>query len=186
MKTVFAIAATAATFAATPALADAPVGPRVEVLAGYDKVSADLGNGLSLSRDGAAFAANLGYDVALGSVISAGVDAEVGVSTTKFTYADATNNLRIKAGRDLYVGGRLTAAVSPAVNLYAKVGYTNARLSGTLNGVNDAAHYDGIRLGAGAQVALMGPVYGLLEYRYSNYEADVTRNQILAGVGFRF
>ena len=51
MKTVFASAATAATFAATPALADSPVGPRVEVLAGYDKVSADLGNGLSLSRE---------------------------------------------------------------------------------------------------------------------------------------
>ncbi len=186
MKTVFAIAATAATFAATPALADAPVGPRVEVLAGYDKVSADLGNGISLSRDGAAFAANLGYDVALGSVISAGVDAEVGVSTTKINYTVGATAGQTKAARDLYIGGRLTAAVSPTVNLYGKVGYTNARLTDEFGGTKVSGNGDGVRLGVGAQVALSGPVYGLLEYRYSNYEANMTRNQVLAGVGFRF
>ena len=33
----------------------------------------------------------------------------------------------MKAGRDLYAGGRVNFAVSPTANLYVKGGYTNAR-----------------------------------------------------------
>jgi len=29
-------------------------------------------------------------------------------------------------------------------------------------------------------------MYGKVEYRYSNYEADVTRHQALMGVGVKF
>ena len=31
-----------------------------------------------------------------------------------------------------------------------------------------------------------GPLYGALEYRYSNYEANLSRHQVLAGIGYRF
>jgi len=182
MKTVFALAATALALAATPALADAPVGPRIEALAGYDKVSADVGGGLSLSRDGFGFALNVGYDFALSSSVSAGIDAEVGDSTTKLEDVTVT----VTTGRDLYVGGRLTAAVTPSINVYAKAGYTNARLTATSGGLSASENGDGVRLGLGTQIAFSGPFYGLVEYRYSNYESDVTRNQVMAGVGLRF
>lgn len=181
MKTAFAIAASALALAATPALADAPAGPRVEVLAGYDKVSVDLG-GASVSRDGFGFGLNVGYDLAVSQSVSAGIDAEVADSSTKFR--DGTDTL--SANRDLYIGGRLSVAVSPAFNLYGKVGYTNARLTLNSGGTKVSDNGDGVRFGIGGQANLTGNVYGLVEYRYSNYEGDFSRNQVLAGVGARF
>lgn len=182
MKTVFAIAASALALAATPALADAPAGPRVEVLAGYDKVSADLGGGVSMSRDGFNYGLNLGYDLAVSQSLSAGIDAEIADSTAKLTVGTTT----VKAARDLYIGGRLSVAVTPAVNVYGKVGYTNARLTAEDATTKDGENFDGVRFGIGAQANLSSNVYGLVEYRYSNYEQGGSRNQVLAGVGARF
>ena len=96
------------------------------------------------------------------------------------------NRAVVSTGRDLYVGARVTAAVNPKLNLYGKVGYTNARIKGEINGFKDAANGDGVRFGLGAQLGLGGNTYGLVEYRYSNYESDVSRNQVLAGLGLRF
>ena len=69
--------------------------------------------------------------------------------------------------------------------IYAKAGYTNARASVTGFG---GANFDGIRAGAGveshARQQLADSVRA--EYRYSNYEADLSRNQGVIGLGFRF
>ena len=131
-----------------------------------------------------------------------GVDLEASDATTRrkesingiVDGSDVDGSAKISAGRDLYAGARLTVAASDKVNVYFKAGYTNARLkasvAGTIDGVSgsisDAANGDGVRLGAGAQFAIRGNTYLGLEYRYSNYEADVTRNQLAATVGFRF
>jgi outer membrane immunogenic protein len=45
---------------------------------------------------------------------------------------------------------------------------------------------DGLRLGAGIEFALGRGAYAKTEYRYSNYEGGVTRNQVITGLGFRF
>ena len=47
-------------------------------------------------------------------------------------------------------------------------------------------NYNGVRASVGAQVRVSGPLYGALEYRYSNYEANLSRHQVLAGIGYRF
>ena len=45
---------------------------------------------------------------------------------------------------------------------------------------------DGVRVGAGLQYAIGGKSYVGGEYRYSNYEADVSRHQLALTVGTRF
>ena len=182
-KILFAsAAASAALLSATPALGqDAPAavsGPRVEAVIGYDRVRA------AGEKDGGAlFGIGAGYDLAVGNGVSLGADVEATESTQKEGDEDIA---QVKAGRDLYAGGRATFAVSPNANLYVKGGYTNARFKATDGEVTDAANFDGFRLGAGGQYGLGGKAYVGGEYRYSNYEAGLTRHQVALTVGTRF
>ena len=181
-KILFATAASAAFFAATPALAQdgatAPVGPRVEALVGYDRVKA-----LGEKDGGALFGIGAGYDFAVGPTVSLGADVEATESTQKEGDEDIA---QVKAGRDLYAGGRVSFAVSPTANLYLKGGYTNARFKAT-DGVDTVAeNFDGFRLGAGGQLTLTGKAYVGAEYRYSNYQDGLSRNQVALTVGTRF
>ncbi|MFM6829077.1 MAG: porin family protein [Novosphingobium sp.] len=188
MKKISIALAAVAAAAASPAFAEAPSGVRTEVLVGWDRVSLDLGDfGLgTYNEDGVGFALGLGYDIPTAGSVAFGVDAEVSDSTTKYEFTDGVDRVSLSTGRDLYAGARVTAAVNPKLNLYGKVGYTNARIKGTVNNTSESANGDGVRLGLGAQLGMGGNSYGLVEYRYSNYEAGFSRNQVLAGFGLRF
>ena len=181
-KILFATAASAAMLAATPAFAQdagpAVAGPRVEALIGYDRVK------LGGEKDGGLlFGIGAGYDFAVGNGVSLGVDVEASESTQKEGDADIA---QVKAGRDLYAGGRLSFAVSPAANLYVKGGYTNARFKATDGEDTYSANADGFRIGAGGQHSIGGKAYVGGEYRYSNYEAGLSRHQVALTVGTRF
>jgi outer membrane immunogenic protein len=179
-KILYATAATAAVLGATPALAQAsaaPAGPRIEAVVGYDRVKA-----LGEKDGGALLGIGAGYDFAVGSGVSLGADVEATESTQKESGGGAS----VKAARDLYAGGRVSFAVSPSANLYLKGGYTNARFKAD-DGVDSfAENFDGYRLGAGGQLAISGKAYVGGEYRYSNYEHGLSRNQVALTVGTRF
>ena len=181
-KILFATAASAAFLAATPALAQdaaqAASGPRVEAVIGYDRVRFD-----GEKDGGALFGVGAGYDFAVGTGVSLGIDAEATESTQEIGDEDFA---QVKAGRDLYAGGRATFAVSPVANLYLKAGYTNARFKATDGEDSYAENADGFRLGAGGQYGIGGKAYVGGEYRYSNYEAGLTRHQVALTVGTRF
>jgi outer membrane immunogenic protein len=174
------LAALSATAAATPAFAQsAPVvGPRLEGFAGYDRINYD-----GTKDGGAMFGLGVGYDMPVTSALSLGVDAEADISAAK---KEVLPGEEVKPGRDLYAGGRATMAVSPTANLYVKGGYTNAKFKydGSLG--TDSTNLDGYRLGVGGQMGVGGKAYVGAEYRYSNYEQDVTRNQVVATIGTRF
>ena len=185
-----ALAATAA-LSATPAFADVQSGFRAEGLLGYDEISVDLteydlGNP---SEGGFAYGVGLGYDFAVSEKAALGIDLEFADSSTNIEYDDGVEAVGVSAGRDLYVGARATFAVGDSVNLYAKAGYTNARLNAFYNDgvtfISESDNGDGIRAGVGAQLNL-DKLYVFTEYRYSNYEAGISRNQGMAGIGFRF
>jgi len=181
-KILYAAAVTAAVLGATPALAQgapvAPSGPRVEAIVGYDRVKA------AGEKDGGVlFGIGAGYDYAVGNGVAIGADLEATDSTQKEGDADVA---QVKAGRDLYAGGRVTLAVSPAANLYVKGGYTNARFKATDGEDSASENFDGFRLGAGGQLAISGKAYVGAEYRYSNYEKGLSRNQVALTVGTRF
>ena len=181
-KILFASVASVAFLAATPAVAQdtaaAIAGPRVEALIGYDRIRVD-----GEKDGGALFGIGAGYDFAVGNSVSLGIDAEATESTQQEGDEDIAE---VKAGRDLYAGARATFAVSPNANLYIKGGYTNARFKASDGEATYAENADGFRLGGGGQLGIGGKAYVGGEYRYSNYEAGLSRHQVALTVGTRF
>jgi outer membrane immunogenic protein len=195
MRKLLVVASLAAASIAAPAFAQDSGSPsftgfRVEGLAGWDRPHTS-GN----HSDGLLYGVGAGYDYQAGRMVI-GVEGEASDSTAKrcFVGVDATGDrLCTKAGRDLYVGGRIGAVVAPTTLLYAKAGYTNARVNTDYTGVagglasfNARDNLNGFRVGAGVQQSLGGNAYVKAEYRYSNYEHNYDRNQVVAGFGFRF
>jgi outer membrane immunogenic protein len=174
---------------AAPASAATVSGGRVEAIVGWDHGSIsldDFGIDDSVNADGILFGIGAGYDFAVSDAASVGIDLEASESTADLEAGDV-DDTRISVGRDLYVGGRATFAVSSAANLYVKAGYTNARLKiSDDNGFSASENGDGFRGGFGAQFMIGSNAYIGAEYRYSNYEADVSRHQVAGTLGFRF
>lgn len=192
MKKLLAFAAVStAALAATPALAQtgvaaAPAGPRVEAIVGYDRVKvdfSDFGANDSIKDTGLVYGVGAGYDVPLNGSVSVGADVEATGSTAK---RDFGVDSELKTGRDLYAGGRVSFGIADNSNVYVKAGYTNLRVKGEVAGVSESENLDGYRLGGGAQFGLGGNAYVGGEYRFSDYEDDVSRHQLVATVGTRF
>lgn len=177
-----------------PAAAQDPApfsGLRVEGLVGYDTTDVE-----DEGADGVVYGAQLGYDFQSNGAVF-GIEGEVSDSTVDECVSGVSlpgDTLCARAGRDLYVGGRVGAAVSERVLLYGKAGYTNGRVrldyeDGTAATAADfdvGENLDGVRAGAGIEFALGPNSYAKTEYRYSNYEQGFDRHQVVAGFGFRF
>jgi outer membrane immunogenic protein len=192
-KFAFAAALLAGTIA-TPALAqDNPNlgGFHVDGIVGWDRSSIQ-----NEHANGVTYGVGAGYDFRSGNAIF-GVEAEASDSTADRSVTGAViagDSLRVRAGRDLYVGGRVGFGVGSNSLVYAKAGYTNARFradydDGTAATVNDftqRTNLDGIRAGVGAQIGVGSRAYLRTEYRYSNYQDGVDRHQVVGGFGVRF
>ncbi|WFL76726.1 outer membrane beta-barrel protein [Altererythrobacter arenosus] len=214
------LAAGSALTIAAPAMAQDTdgsfTGPRVEALVGYDVMQAgssvdDDGNDNNdQDIDGVSYGVGIGYDFDLGSAV-VGLEGEWVDSSAKTEFDNGDFEGfgfgRVDAGRDLYLGARIGAKVQPDLLLYAKGGYTNAKLNVLSNdGVTELSQdfdLDGWRAGAGVEYAMNPNTFIKLEYRYSNYQegevdfdgdlpdserfdVDLDRHQVMAGVGFRF
>jgi outer membrane immunogenic protein len=166
------VAAAAAAFAATPALAQdaAPAfsGGHIEAIAGLDSI-----HGAGDSETGIAFGIAGGYDIRKNGAVF-GIELEAADSTV--------SNSGVSASRDLYAGLRVGGVVGEHALLYAKAGYTNARASFAGTGVN----FDGFRAGGGVEWAIGAHLSIRGEYRYSNYEDGLSRHQGVMGLGYRF
>jgi outer membrane immunogenic protein len=179
----------AASIPASAQTAAAPSGPRVEALVGYDALRVDLqdfGVDEKLKDNDLFYGIGAGYDFPVGTGLSAGIDVEATDSNNKADFDDGEENAEIRTGRDLYAGGRITMPIASGINVYAKAGYTNLKIKGEASGIDDSVNLDGVRLGAGTQFELGRNAYVGGEYRFSNYENDVTRHQVAAKVGLRF
>lgn len=199
---LFTASALAALAFASPAMAQEDpddssfTGPRAEAIVGWDKVDTDVPG--SDSKDGVVFGGAVGYDFQTGGAVI-GFEGEATGATTR----DSSTGLvvpgdayRVKAGRDLYVGGRVGFVAGDKALIYAKGGYSNARVntrytSGTTV-TEDHDDLDGWRAGAGVEIKLGGNVYAKGEYRFSKYNdidatnVDLKRHQVVGGVGIRF
>ena len=183
LATAFAAPAMAQDSAAGPF-----TGPRIEGIVGWDRIQ-----GSGDKSDDVMYGVAAGYDVQAGGAVIGG-EVEYSDSDNRACGGAATvANPRIclKAGRDLYVGGRVGTVVGTSTLLYAKAGYTNADAKFTANDGTDEvtldkAHLDVVRVGAGVEHKFGANTYVKAEYRYSNYEQGLERHQALAGVGFRF
>jgi outer membrane immunogenic protein len=206
MKLVYSAAAIAASLAATPAFAQEFGGPRIEARIGWDSV--DLGvdiDGEGTFDEGAStvsYGAEAGYDLSFGSAILgayAGVDfANAEVCDEVFGDDEAC----ISAERNITVGARAGFAVTPEALIYAKAGYSNGRVRASyddfgdiIDAIEESESRSGHHIGVGAELAFGPNFYGKAEYvrtNYSDFDVDATttgsikRNQVLAGIGFRF
>lgn len=192
----YLIAALMAGALATPAFAqDAPPtdwsGFRIEGLVGYD--SAEINGN---DDGGVLYGVGAGYDFQLGGLVF-GIEGEASDSTNRGCiddFATAGDSLCAITGRDIYVGGRMGAAVGRNILLYGKAGYTNARIrvvydDGTAGGASNFSvgeNLDGVRVGLGAQFGIGGNAYIRTEARYSNYEGGGDRGGVVGAFGFRF
>jgi len=198
MRFLIASAMLATAAIATPALAqDAPApttdkpfqGFSITAITGIDGTSA-LGD----NATGVMYGGQVGYDLQSGKAVF-GVEAEAAGASTKYCVSPtATTRFCDKAGRDLYVGGRVGYVVGKSTMIYAKGGYTNARDTVTYtdsvtpaNNSRGAGNQDGWRAGVGVETKLGTNLVAKAEYRYSNYSnSDYSRNQGVVGLGFRF
>ena len=209
------------------ASAEAPGGPRVEALAGWNSISTDQ---TSSDANGATFGLRLGYDQPLGSDLSIGIDAEgskiTGKQTSRIlvpvpsipsgpfgppTTGTQTFNaydVHTRMGRNLYLGGRISLSLSSRIGLFATVGYANQRLkscgeragsdlcsgSGPVSpippflplNIRHSVNVDGVRFGGGAMLTLSRGLFANVEYRHAEYSNNVSGNQIVSGLGWRF
>lgn len=223
MKTFLTIlAAGTAMAAATPALAqDDPStsfsGLRVGAEVGYDHIRSgssvdnDTTRNLKQSIDGVEYGAVVGYDVPVGERLRVGAEASYAGSSASWDNNNGVPNTfnlgRVKADRDIYVGGRIGYVASPRTMLYVKAGYTNQRygLEGTdgTTSLSQRLDTDGYRVGAGVEYAISKNGYIGAEYRYSHYgkgefdfngstpdssrfNIDTDRHQVVATIGYRF
>ncbi|TKD51506.1 outer membrane protein [Sphingomonas baiyangensis] len=218
MRYAIAAALVASSALAAPAFAQdvnpALTGPRVGVIGGYDGIrpgsseDSDI-DGDDQTVDGFVYGVDAGYDVAIGGFV-VGAELELSDSTGKVETDRRNPNTfgfgEVSTGRDIYLGARVGALATPNTLVYAKGGYTNARLN-VLGGdgttvLDENFELDGWRAGAGVEQAIGTNTYAKLEYRYSNYSnanfeffdgattsdfsIDTDRHQVVAGVGIRF
>jgi outer membrane immunogenic protein len=193
-KLIFTAALLAAATAASPALAqDAePVGGfHIAAIAGYDAPDGDVDD-----ASGVVYGVGLGYDFNIGNVF-VGPEAELTTSSTDECATGinrAGDQLCLDAGRDIYIGARIGTQVGRNARIYVGGGYTNAEIGLTYDAnlagnTGDFAltdELDGFRLKAGGELDLGRNAFVRAEYRYSNYEDDLDRHQVVGGIGLRF
>lgn len=156
MKKIMFAVAAALGVMATPAMAEDFQGPRLEVTAGAD----DVRNGVDPTD--ITYGAAVGYDHQFGKVV-------VGVEATAANVFDRA---------DLGVGARLGYVVNENVLAYTRVGYSNLDLG--------RRSVDGLTVGGGLEVNVVGPVFAGAEYRYTDFEAGLGRHGGVLRVGVRF
>jgi outer membrane immunogenic protein len=157
MKKLIAIAALATAALSTPAMASEFAGPRIEVTAGADEVR----NGVDPTD--IAYGAALGYDLQFGKVV-------VGAEATAANVFDRA---------DLGAAARLGYTLNKNVLAYTRVGYTKLERSAT-------AKVDGLTVGGGLEVKLIGSTFAKAEYRYTDFDGNLGRHGGLVGFGLRF
>ena len=157
MKKLIALAALATAAFASPAMASDFAGPRLEVTAGADEVR----NGVDATD--IAYGAALGYDLQFGKVV-------VGAEATAANVFDRA---------DLGAAARLGYTLNKNVLAYTRVGYTKLERSAT-------AKVDGLTVGGGLEVKLIGSTFAKAEYRYTDFDGNLGRHGGLVGFGLRF
>jgi outer membrane immunogenic protein len=201
MKKIIAVSAVAlaASFAAPAMAQDAGVafdGPYVAAMAGYDNINIEtpIGSG---SDDGILFGGVVGFDKNINGVVL-GVEGEYADSNVKESVENVLtlgDRASLKTGRDLYAGIRLGGEIVPGFLIYAKGGYTNAKVKASYEDANvlvtGSDRLEGYRLGAGVETNVSG-FLARLEYRYSDYGhyentgLQPDRHQVAALIGYRF
>jgi outer membrane immunogenic protein len=169
MKKLIALAALVTAAFASPAMASDFAGPRIEVTAGADDVTGGV------DPTDVTYGSVLGYDLQVGKVV-------IGVEATAANVFDRA---------DLGAAARLGYTLNKNVLAYSRVGYTNLERPQTCAGTRPVvcratSNLEGLTLGGGLEVKLVGSTFVKAEYRYSDFDGGIGRHGGLVGFGLRF
>jgi outer membrane immunogenic protein len=156
MKKLIALAALVTAAFASPAMASDFAGPRIEVTAGADDVTGGV------DPTDVTYGSVLGYDLQVGKVV-------IGVEATAANVFDRA---------DLGAAARLGYTLNKNVLAYTRVGYSNLDLG--------AQTAEGLAVGGGLEVKLIGSTFAKVEYRYTDFDGILGRHGGLVGFGLRF
>lgn len=157
MKTLIIAATAALAMVATPAMAGDFTGVRAEATAGLDDVQGGV------DPTDVTYGAGIGLDAELYKGVIVGVEAT----------AD-----NVLDRRNVAVAARVGLVIKDVL-VFGKVGYANWKQTTT-------RELEGLRLGGGLEAKLAGPVYGKVEYRYTDFNQGVGQHGALVGLGLRF
>lgn len=136
------------------------------------------------------YGGGIGGDLQFGRIVG-GIEGFAYGSTVDAR--DDTLGARVGLGRDFEVSGRLGYVLAPRWLAYAKGGYTNTTVTGSVtfggSTIRVSQDYDGFRVGGGVEHRIGRNLFVKGEYRYSQYGiegTDLDRHQVIGGVGFRF
>jgi outer membrane immunogenic protein len=163
MKNFMIAIATASTALATPAMANSFTGVRAEVTAGVDDVTGPVA-ARRLDLTDVTYGAAVGFDAELYKNVIVGFEANLD---------------NVFDRRNVGASARLGYVIKDAVLVYGKVGYANWKQT-------TSTELEGLRLGAGVEANIAGPVYGKVEYRYTDFDRGVGQHGALVGFGVRF
>lgn len=204
MLRTLTFAAVLATAAAMPVAAAEFSGFRAEVQGGWDnpQVTYDVYTTTGVyvgqyhqNHSGFFYGAEAGYDFPVSETIRLGVLASIGGTTVSLD-PEAQNLLyttNANVGFNWNLAARAGFKVGDSTMLYGSAGYASTNVKFYVeNSVTPGLSYEasrtygGFLLAGGVEQAFGEMFYGKLEYRYSNYQDGVSRNQIVAGAGIRF
>lgn len=166
-------------------------GGHIALLGGWDSARyQDDSRGIDKTVSGFGFGLASGYDFQVSPGAIVGFGASTILSSIDGSRTNGTDSYKVTVKRDIELAARAGGVIDDAALLYFKVGYDNAKVKvhNTVAGVDDSYSRSdgGLRLGAGVEYAFAEKIAGVIEYRFSSYGNGFYRNQILAGVGFRF
>lgn len=204
LRTLTVAALLAATAVAVPSAAADFSGFRAEVQGGWDnpQVTYDVYTTTGVyvgeyhkNHSGFFYGAEAGYDFPVSDTVILGALASIG-GTTVSLEPQAQNTLyttNANVGFNWNIAARAGFKVADSTLLYASGGYASTNIKYYVNNVvtpglsyEASRTYGGFLLAGGVEQAFGEQFYGKLEYRYSNYQSGVSRNQIVAGAGMRF
>ncbi|WP_260924685.1 outer membrane protein [Novosphingobium sp. 9] len=105
------------------------------------------------------------------------------------------NSICHKAFQEWGAAVRAGYLVTPQLLVFGKAGYVNGEQRRRIDGptgdqlVYDHYNADGYQVGGGVEYTVTqgpAPVYMNVQYVYSNYHGDTSRQRLMAGVGIRF
>jgi len=196
MKSLVLSAVIATAMLPAAAHAEDFLGGRIGLVGGWDHVVFEVenigGTGTDIDRnwDGATFGIVTGYHFPLGEGAIIGIGTSTMFSNNSKKFTDGANTFKVEAGRDLEIHAKAGVIVGETALLYAKVGYANAKVKAkaVINNVTykDSETGSGLRLGVGTEVSLNDSFSFLGEYRYTDYEKNFSRHQVVAGFAYKF
>ena len=135
-----------------------------------------------------------GYDKEVAERVVIGAEGGLDFASddeTQTSAAGTTISVDPKYSFDLTA--RAGFLVTPGTLVYARGGYTNARVRTTvmssIGSQSDSDNHDGWLLGAGVERQIKDNLSARLEYRHSKFSEDEgkdQRNRVLAGLSYRF